>query len=295
MPAPAPAPAPATTPAPAPTRSKSLLRPTAPTAGRPAPSARAAPSQQETRALIAAKLAGLDGGDDHFAFLGVAPGAAEGEVQKAYFALAKQLHPDRLRALSIDDVERDAQRLFAAINVAFDVLSTPAKRREYEQLLRSGGASAAEQDIDELAGRIFGAEEQFQRGLMALRRNHFAEAVEAFTRAVDLNPEEGEHHALLGWATWCAAADKEAVAKEVRKRLQRAISTAPKCVSAYFYRGQIAKQQGAAETAIDCFRKVLELEKDHKEAELELRLLTRRQEKEDLRRPSLIDKLRGKP
>ncbi len=107
-----------------------------------------------------------------------------------------------------------------------------------------------------------------------------------------MNPDEGEHVAMLAWATWCAAADKEAVAKEVRQLFTRAIAMAPRCVPAYFFRGQVAKQQNNAEAAIECFRKVLELEPQHKDAELELRLLAARAEKD--KKGGLFDKLRGR-
>ena len=244
--------------------------------------------------MIGVKLGELDAGANHFEFLGVAAAATPAEVQKAYFALARQLHPDRLQALAITDAGGDAQRLFASINHAFDVVSSPGKRAEYERLLDDDGNEASDQDVEAMAMRIFGAEEQFQRGLMALRRNHHSEAVAAFAEAVALNPEEGEHHALLAWAKWCAAADKDAVGKEVRKGLRQAIRISPKCVSAYFYRGQMAKQQGKRETAIDCFEKVLALQKDHKEAELELRLLTRRQSESEDKRSTLLNRLRRK-
>ncbi len=286
-------PAPDRAPPPRPARPGRAIRPTNPSARPAKAKPRPTASHDQTRKLIATKLAQLDGETDHFAFLGVAPTASDAEIQKAYFGLAKQLHPDRLRALAIGDLDREAQRLFAAINHAFDVLSSPAKRAEYQKALRAGPA-VADGDVEDLAARIFAAEEKFQLGLMAMRRHHFAEAADLFGLAVELNPEEGEHHALAAWATWCAATDKDSVAKEVRKQLQRAITASPKCVSAYYYRGEIAKQQGRSETAIDCFRKVLELQPNHKEAELELRLLTKRQEKEEPKRSTFLDRLRRK-
>lgn len=246
---------------------------------------------EEARALVRSKLELVRRGADHFALLGVDRNVSRDELQRVYLQLAKVLHPDRLRAYAIDDPDGELGKIFAVVNQAFAVLGDPAQRERYAAKLTSGVDDDAQ--AEELAARLFAAEEAFLRGQAALRRNAPAAAVPEFRRAVEMNPDEGEHVAMLAWATWCAAADKEAVGKEVRTLFTRAIAMAPRCTPAYFYRGQVAKQQNNGEVALECFRKVLELEPDHKEAELELRLLTARAEK-DKKGGGLFDKLRGR-
>jgi curved DNA-binding protein CbpA len=233
----------------------------------------------KVRQLIADKIAVLDAGADLFQILGLNRTVAPDKVRTSYFELARRLHPDRLHALGIHDLDVQAQRVFAEINRAFGVISNPKKRDEYVGLLAAGGEKAVraqERRAEEMALKIVQAEEQYQIGEMALRRSQFDVAREHFARAVELNPDEGEHHAGLAWATWCTSADKDAILAEVKKGLNTAIALSPKNPTALFYRGQVAKHRGNPDTAADCFRKVLELDPHHRDAQLELRLLEKR-------------------
>lgn len=60
----------------------------------------------------------------HYDTLGVARDATEGEIKKAYRALAKQLHPD---SGNPGDITR-----FRAIQAAYEVLTDAKRRREYD-------------------------------------------------------------------------------------------------------------------------------------------------------------------
>lgn len=238
---------------------------------------------EEVEQVIREKLAQVEADADHFKILGLARDATDQAISIAYFQLAKRLHPDRLQALGLAERAAEAQRVFAEVNQAFAVLSNPSKRSEYRKSLREGGAlgGASEADAEQLAARLFGAEEHFKKGEMALRRRHFGEAVSEFEKAVELNPDDAEHHALCAWATWCAAEDKTAAGKVVAKQLARALAMAANCVPAWYYRGMVAKEQGNVDLAIECFEKVIELKPKHHEAALELRVLRSRQSRDD--------------
>src|SRR5690606_2585437 len=259
-------------------------RPPALRHARPSPPPSPDPAAAETLAVIASKLAELDAGADHFAMLGVSRHAPADEVRAAYFGLAKRLHPDRLRAVGVDDATADAQRLFARINLAFGVLSDPRKRAEYMRVLSAGGeehVKRSQADAEELAARVLRAEETFHRGEMALRRNQVTQARALFEEAAALNPDEAEYQALLAWCTWLSTEDKVSVATAVQRRLSRAISSSPRCVPAHFYMGKVCAQSGRVSAAIESFKQVLELSPEHAEASLELRLLMSRERRDD--------------
>ncbi|MCE9577078.1 MAG: DnaJ domain-containing protein [Deltaproteobacteria bacterium] len=249
---------------------------------RPPPSTTGAdgrPDADAVRALIRERIALLDRGADHFALLGVTVEATPAEVRDAYFALARQLHPDRLTATGIRDQAKDAQRLFAQINAAFGVISNPRKRAEYAAVLDKGGAQAvaAEQaEAEALALKLLGAEEHFRRGEMALRRDQLDRALEEFQQAVALNPGEGEHHALLGWVTFALAPDKAAVKVAVKAMLDRAIALAPRSATPFVYLGRIARIERRDDEAIAHFQKAIALKPGHAEAASELRVLESR-------------------
>lgn len=71
-------------------------------------------------------------GKDYYAILGVKRDAAEKEIKQAYRKLAKKYHPDVNRG------NKDAEAKFKEIGEAYDVLSDPQKRAQYDQFGAGG-------------------------------------------------------------------------------------------------------------------------------------------------------------
>jgi curved DNA-binding protein CbpA len=61
-----------------------------------------------------------------YAILGVAPNASDDEIKKIYRSLAMRYHPDRNDAPG-------AEVRFKSITKAYEILSDPVKRDEYNQ------------------------------------------------------------------------------------------------------------------------------------------------------------------
>jgi curved DNA-binding protein CbpA len=272
----APAPAPREVPPGPPPRAV----PPAPRRAVPLAPRRADPARvDEVRALIAERLLLLDQGVDHFQLLGIAADASPEDVREAYFALARQLHPDRLAALGIDDGTRDAQRLFAQVNTAFAILSDRARRDEYVAVLRRGGEAALRADqarAEAMTKRIIEGEAAFQRGEAALRAGQLELAVAELGRAVELNPDEADYRAALAWARFCAAPDKQVVEAPIRAALEQAIAASPNAISARFLLGRVERILGRDAAALRHFQDVLRRAPHHQEAASEARLIEQR-------------------
>jgi tetratricopeptide (TPR) repeat protein len=147
------------------------------------------------------------------------------------------------------------------------------------QTLRAGGEAAVrkrQEEAEALAARLVAAEDHYRAGEMALRRNQYDAAVGEFDQAVKLNPDEAEHHALLAWATWCAAADKTAAARAARERLDKASQMSPRNPIPHLLLGKIARALGDDEVAARHIRRCLEVSPGHGEASSELRLIEAR-------------------
>lgn len=71
-------------------------------------------------------------GSDHYAVLGVERTASGEEIRTAYRRLARQFHPDFNR-------EADAASRMSALNEAYETLSDPLRRTDYDERLRGQG------------------------------------------------------------------------------------------------------------------------------------------------------------
>jgi DnaJ-class molecular chaperone len=73
---------------------------------------------------------------DYYAILGVSENASIDEIKKAYRRLAKQYHPDKAGP--------EYQEKFKEINEAYEVLSDPEKRKQYDRARKVGQAFSGE-------------------------------------------------------------------------------------------------------------------------------------------------------
>src|SRR3954452_24801337 len=64
---------------------------------------------------------------DLYKVLGLAKGASAEEIKKAHRKLVRQYHPDR------NPGDADAERRFKEVQAAYDVLSDPEKRKQYDR------------------------------------------------------------------------------------------------------------------------------------------------------------------
>ncbi len=85
---------------------------------------------------------GNNGEDDYYKILGVLHQADSKEIKTAYRLMAKKYHPDRNSTVS-DNVMKK-------INIAFEVLSDPEKRKQYD-LLRFNRVSKPEGAVDDVS------------------------------------------------------------------------------------------------------------------------------------------------
>lgn len=94
---------------------------------------------------------------DYYEVLGLARGATEADIKKAYRKLAMKHHPDRNAGNAASEEQ------FKAVNQAYEVLSDPKKRSAYDQFGHAAVDGSAGQaqgpggvDLGDIFGNIFG-------------------------------------------------------------------------------------------------------------------------------------------
>ena len=80
----------------------------------------------------------------------------------------------------------------------------------------------------------------------------------------------------LGWALFCAADDKLAVAVESRKLLEKAVYKSQQPEIAHFYLGRVERILGRDKEALRHFHAVLDVQPNHRDASAEVRVIEAR-------------------
>jgi molecular chaperone DnaJ len=71
---------------------------------------------------------------DLYEVLGVSHEATDEDIKRAYRRLAREHHPD------VNQADPEAEDRFKEVSAAYEVLSDPAKRRQYDMWGQTGGA-----------------------------------------------------------------------------------------------------------------------------------------------------------
>ena len=195
------------------------------------------------------------------------------QIRDAYFGMAKDFHPDRVTALGLKDVAKEAEEIFRCINEAHTTLTNKDARAEYDTQLK--GAGKKQEVHDALT-----AEFAFQKGMVHFRKKNFPEALKSFQDSFKLNPKEGEHLAYIAWTLFSdPKADKKKLLPKVKEQLLKSIRISPNSATCHYFLGEVYQAMGEERRAFTCFDKVLEIQPNHLEATRHMRIIRMRKEK----------------
>lgn len=255
----------------------SIQRPERAVATAAAPTQLSPQALMEHSQLVRTTLQRMEG-QSHYEVLGVGAEGSTIAIMEAYHEMLDLHHPDRCAALGLTHMVSQAKKILKRINEAYDTLSDPQLRVDYDEKLKRGFCNRELQNV-------VLAEMAFQKGVALLRQKKFDEALIQFNESCSLNDAEGEHVAWAAWTRFCnPKEEKQGLLPEVGALLDRAIELSPLNPICHYYRGQVYLAAKDEVSAQKCFSDTLDLDENHLEALQQLRLMKMRAEKGPPRR-----------
>jgi curved DNA-binding protein CbpA len=169
------------------------------------------PNEVDDLADVEALLARLKIAKDSYEVLDVARLATSDEIKNSYHSLARRFHPDRFHQ-SDPELRGRVESAFARIAQAYETLSDQSHRTDYDTSRHSKPAVTVQEKPATTAkpspeakksaplADAHRAENSFQHGLAALKRNRPDEAIPFLAEAATLLPREARYRAHYGHA-----------------------------------------------------------------------------------------------
>lgn len=221
-------------------------------------------------------------GVDHYAVLGLQPGAPTAEIRDAFFRYAKVLHPD-LPVFAGAERKAKVTRAFQAISSAHNTLSDQGRRAEYDSMM--GAASAIRADGVEPDPNL--ASIYMHRSKQVLQQRSWAQAEEGLRAAKQLFGPAGspECDAYLAWAIFNNTEHSEQARATEAKALLDSVMALELAdhieAQTSYYLAIWCKLQGEVPLVRKHLERCLKIDKRHIDAQRELRLFERRRRSSD--------------
>jgi curved DNA-binding protein CbpA len=150
---------------------------------------------------LEAILSRIEGAINYYEVLGVEPAAKVPAIRKAYFRLAKLLHPDRYHNES-KDLLRRVERSFTELAQAHETLKSSESRQNYDIKMRQEERDRERGIVKntEASRQEDQAAADFERGFELQLEGEFESAIPYLARAVYYAPNNARYHAYYGRA-----------------------------------------------------------------------------------------------
>jgi tetratricopeptide (TPR) repeat protein len=213
--------------------------------------------------------------EDPRAVLGLDAGAKSADVREAYERLSARAHPDRykdgsqsLRALAAD--------VYARVHSAYETLTDPRTKKMEELASKKLEREERERQRSE---RAFQAEVEARQGEEAMTARSYETALAHFGKALELFPDEGDHHAYYGYVLHLCHPGDAGMVAEAMEHVKRGLKLASHREKPYLFLGRLHKAVGQADQAEKMFLRAVQIEPECLEAIREVRLIQMRREK----------------
>lgn len=200
----------------------------------------------------AKRLQRLDGeleNKNYFERLGVSRSAKEGDIKKAYFDLAKVLHPDKLSSKTPQEIRQLSEKVFEKIQVAYDTLKRSDKRAQYLDDLEAGQSE-----------KLMQGDQLFDSAKALMNKGQFSQARKLLQQAAKLNTNSSEIKVHLLWSELKLQKASEGFLSDTDKKLNLIPIESRDSAAYYHTRGLYYKMAGDIEKAKKYFNTALNVD-----------------------------------
>jgi tetratricopeptide (TPR) repeat protein len=190
-------------------------------------------------------------------------------IRNAYLDAAKRFHPDRAVGAEFASVQAELQTLFALLKEAYETIGAPAARAKYDAAMKTASRGESRKEEAGIALKM---------GEVLLKKRDYEAALSKLRRAADLDPT-GDVLAALAWGLVSDPKASQQAKEEAASLINRALR-APGVTARTYYVAGVLWRTKDPESAVDAFRKALEIDPRHPDASLELRLIEQRRGKQ---------------
>lgn len=209
---------------------------------------------------------------DYFAVLGTTWKDPPETLRRAYFTLARDLHPDRYVEES-PEVREAAAELFDRVRAAWETLGDESKRSAYIARVVHGEKTEEELAMEKVRA-ILDAESDFKRALSDFYAGRLAQAHELFVKCAERVPEEAEFAAYAGYTTWRIFTGRDEIRAEAGgQRLMDTVQNSEKLDAGWVLVGLMQRSRGDEQTARQSFINALKIKPSNPDALRELKRL----------------------
>ncbi len=191
--------------------------------------------------------------------LAIVPMATSEDIRRAYYALARRFHPDKLK----DEASKaKAEKVFGHITEAYSTLSQPESRKKYDKEQERSHHPHSDKTAD--AAEM--ARQNFKHGKDLSAKGKFGEAVSFFENACEQDPSKAEYFHHLG----LTQSRNPRWKKKAEESFLKAIELSPTDAQTFADLGAHYAKGGLQSKAAEMFRKALEWDPANQDAQQDL-------------------------
>lgn len=197
------------------------------------------------------------------------------KLKEKYFAYTHEFGPELLMQLSGEEAGL-VEEILSLVTNAYNTLSDVVKKERYDEMLGSDKVGLGEEGDDK-----FQAEIQSQSGKVFIEMEEWDNAIKALQDAVNIDPDNAEYLAHLGWAIYRNPANERSTAmRERAKQMINKSLTLGRTAAGHGFKGWLLFEGGQESLAEAEFSKALKIDARNSTARKGMRSLQEKREQD---------------